>query len=177
MSPAMREARGRDRRAPDFAVGLFVLLLGGLVLWQAAVIPASPIYAQVGPKAIPYLVAAGLLALGAGLCLSALRGGWSVTLEEVQHAPPTNWRSLGLLLGGLAANLALIGPFGFSVAATAQFVLVAAAFGSRRVLRNLLLALVLSLVVWFGFVQLLGVNIGAGLLEGAILKALGQDIP
>ena len=171
----MSGAGSRRGAGPDLAVGLFVLALGGLALWQASAIPASPIYAQVGPKAVPYAVAAGLLALGAGLTVSALRGGWSWTLEEVQAAPPANWRALGLLLAGLAANLVLIGPFGFSVAATAQFVLTAAAFGSRRLLRDLVLALVLSLLVWFGFVQGLGVNIGAGVLEGLVLRALGQE--
>lgn len=169
----MRPGRGKEA---DLMVGVFVLLLGGLALWQAAVIPTSPIYAQVGPRAVPYVVGAGLLALGAGLTITALRGGWSWTLEEVQEAPPTNWRALGLLLAGLAANLVLIGPFGFSVAASAQFVLVAAAFGSRRLLRDLVLALVLTLAVWFGFVQGLGVNIGAGVLEGLVLRALGQEV-
>ena len=48
----------------------------------------------------------------------------------MEDAPPANPRSLGLLLAGLLANLALIGPLGFTVAATVQFVLVAAAFGS-----------------------------------------------
>jgi putative tricarboxylic transport membrane protein len=162
---------------PDLAVGAFVLLLGALALWQAAIIPTSPIYAQVGPKAVPFVIGAGLLALGAGLVATALRGGWSWTLEEVQEAPPTNWRALGLLLAGLAANLALIGPFGFAIAATTQFVLVAAAFGSRHLLRDLAIALVLTLVVWFGFVEVLGVNIGAGVLEGLILRALGQEVP
>jgi putative tricarboxylic transport membrane protein len=161
----------------DLGVGLFVLGLGGLALWQAAVIPASPIYSQIGPKAVPYAVASLLALLGLGLVVSALRGGWSHTLEEVREAPPTNWRALGLLGAGLIANLALIGPLGFSLAASAQFVLTAAAFGSRRPLRDAVLALVLTLLVWFGFVQLLGVNIGAGLLEGAILRALGQDLP
>lgn len=166
------------RRAalPDLLVGIFVLLLGGLAIWQAAAIPASPIYAQVGPKAVPYAVGAGLLLLGAGLTASALRGGWSWTLEEVEAAPPANRKALGLLLAGLAANLVLIGPLGFSIAATVQFVLVAAAFGSRRLLRDLLLALVLSLAVWFGFVEGLGVNIGAGVLEALILRALGREV-
>jgi putative tricarboxylic transport membrane protein len=162
--------------APDLLVGGFVVLLGALALWQASVIPTSPIYAQVGPKAVPYGVGAGLLALGVGLLASALRGGWSHGLEEVRGAPPINWRALGLLLAGLAANLVLIGPFGFSIAASAQFVLVAAAFGSRRLLRDLVVALVLTLVVWFGFVEVLGVNIGAGVLEGLVLRALGQDV-
>jgi putative tricarboxylic transport membrane protein len=163
-------------RGADLTVGLFVLLLGALALWQTGVIPASPIYAQVGPKAVPYAVGVGLLALGAGLVASGLRGGWSHELEEVREAPPTNWRALCLLLAGLAANLVLIGPLGFSIAASVQFVLAAAAFGSRSLVRDLVLALVLTLLVWFLFVELLGVNIGAGVLEGLVLRALGQEV-
>ena len=162
---------------PDLAAGLFVVGLGGLALWQALVIPTSPIYAQVGPKAVPFAVAGGLLLLGAALVYEALRGGWSRELEEVRDAPPVNWRAFTLLLAGLLANLLLIGPLGFSLAATVQYVLVAAAFGSRRLLRDAALALVLTLAVWFLFVELLGVNIGAGVLEGLVLRALGRDAP
>lgn len=166
----------RPGRGPDLAVGGFVLALGAGCLWLTGAIPASPLYAQVGPKAVPYVVGAGLLALGAGLLAAALRGGWSQGLAEMQDAPRPNWRTFGLLLGGLAVNLALIGPCGFALAASAQFVLVAAAFGSRRPLRDLALALVLTLAVWFGFVEVLGVNIGAGLLEGLVLRALGREV-
>jgi putative tricarboxylic transport membrane protein len=161
----------------DLGCGLFIMGLGGLALWQAAAIPASPIYSQVGPKLVPYGVGALLALLGAGLVAQALRGGWSWTLDEVQQAPPTNWRALLLLGAGLLANLALIEPLGFSLAAAVQFVLVAAAFGSRAWARNAALALVLCLGVWFGFVMLLGVNIGAGLLEGLVLRGLGMDVP
>ncbi len=166
-----------DLARADLKVGGFVLALGGLALWQAAEIPVSPLYGQVGPKAVPYGVAAVLALLGAGLVVQALRGGWSHTLEEVQDAAPTNWRALVLLGAGLLANVALIGPQGFCLAASVQFVLVAAAFGSSRMGRDAALALVLTLAVWFGFVMLLGVNIGAGLLEGSILRLLGQELP
>jgi putative tricarboxylic transport membrane protein len=160
---------------PDLAAALFVVALGGLALWQATAVPTSPIYAQVGPKAVPFVVAGGLLLLGAGLVVEAVRGGgWSHELEEVRDAPPVNWRAFGLLLAGLAANLLLIGPLGFSLAATVQYVLVAAAFGSRRFLRDAAIALALTLAVWFLFVELLGVNIGAGVLEGLVLRALGR---
>ncbi len=162
---------------PDLAAGLFVVVLGGLALWQALVIPTSPIYAQVGPKAVPLAVAGGLLLLGAGLVYEALRGGWSRDLEEVRDAPPVNRRAFALLLAGLAANLLLIGPLGFSLAATVQYVLVAAAFGSRRFLRDAALALALTLAAWFLFVELLGVNIGAGVLEGLVLRAIGREPP
>ncbi len=163
---------------PDLAAGLFVVGLGGLALWQAAAIPTSPIYAQVGPKAVPFAVAGGLLLLGAGLVYEALRGGgWSHGLEEMRDAPPVNRRAFALLLAGLLANLLLIGPFGFSLSASVQYVLVAAAFGSRRFLRDAALALVLTLATWFLFVELLGVNIGAGVLEGLVLRALGREAP
>lgn len=152
----------------DLGVALFVLALGGLAAWQASVIPTSPIYAQVGPKAVPYLVAAALLLLGAALTAAALRGGWSRDIEELQGAPPANLRALGLLLAGLLANLALIGPFGFTIAATAQFALVAAAFGSRSHLRNLGIAFVVALGAYALFVKLLGVNIGAGVVEALV---------
>lgn len=162
---------------PDLLAGLFVLGLGLVGFWQAAAIPVSPLYAQVGPKVVPYVVAAAMTGLGGLLVLTALRGGWSAQIAEVAEAGPPNLRALGLLGAGLVANLLLIGPAGFSIAASAQFVLVAAAFGSRSMARDLLLALPLTLLVWFLFVQGLGVNIGAGLLEGLILRLLGQEVP
>lgn len=157
----------------DLGAGLFVLALGGVAAWQAAVIPTTPLYAEVGPKVVPFVVAAGLIALGIGLALSALRGGWSSELEEVREAPPANLRALGLLLAGLLANLVLIGPFGFTIAATVQFVLVAAAFGSRRLLRDLLAAFLVALCAYLVFARLLGVNIGAGVVEGFVESLLG----
>lgn len=161
------------RAAPDLAVALFVLAMGLLALWQAAVIPTSPIYAQVGPKLVPYLVSICLIGLGLGLVGSALRGGWSKDIEDLQHAPPLNRRALGLLLAGLLANLVLIAPFGFTIGATAQFVLVAAAFGSRALLRNLVIAFIVSLAAYGLFVKGLGVNIGAGVVETLVFGEPG----
>ena len=155
----------------DLGAALFVVALGGVAAWQATVIPTSPLYAQVGPKAVPYLIAAGLQLLGVALTIVALRGGWSDDIEELQDAPPANLRALGLLLAGLLANLALIGPFGFTVAATAQFALVAAAFGSRSHLMNLGIAFVVALGAYSLFVKLLGVNIGAGVVEALVFGA------
>ncbi|MFM2147996.1 MAG: hypothetical protein RLZZ187_302 [Pseudomonadota bacterium] len=159
------------KNAADLGAALFVVALGGVAAWQATVIPTSPLYAQVGPKAVPYLIAAGLLLLGVALTIVALRGGWSDDIEELQGAPPANLRALGLLLAGLLANLALIGPFGFTVAATAQFALVAAAFGSRSHLMNLGIAFVVALGAYALFVKLLGVNIGAGVVEALVFGA------
>ena len=158
----------RDSQRSDLGAAVFVLALGIVAAWQATVIPTTPLYAQVGPKAIPYLIAAALVVLGIGLVAAALRGGWSHDLEEVRGAPPTNWRALTLLLAGLLANLALIVPFGFTVAATVQFTLVAAAFGSTAHSRDVAIAFVVSLGAYALFVKVLGVNIGAGVIEALV---------
>jgi putative tricarboxylic transport membrane protein len=164
--------RGRPDPA-DLGAGLFVLGLGAIGAWQALVIPTSPIYAQVGPKLVPWLIAGALMALGALLSASALRGGWSRDLEDAQARPAPNLRALGLMLAGLLANLLLIGPFGFTIAATAQFVLVAAAFGSRAHPRNAVIAFVVALSAYTLFVKALGVNIGAGVIEGLVFGVPG----
>ena len=162
---------------PDLAVGLVVTVLGVLVAWLTWVIPLTPVYAVVGPKLVPAVIAAGLFVLGLLLTAAALRGGWSADIPEVAEAGPPNLRALAWLLGGMALNLVLIEPLGFSLAAALQFVCTARAFGSRSPLRDAVIALVVSLAAFFIFVEALGVNIGAGLLEGAILRALGQDVP
>ena len=164
--------RGRPDPA-DLGAALFVLGLGAIGAWQALVIPTSPIYAQVGPKLVPWLIAAAMLALGALLSASALRGGWSRDLEDAQDRPSPNLRALGLMVAGLLANLLLIGPFGFTIAATAQFMLVAAAFGSRAHPRNAVIAFVVALSAYTLFVKALGVNIGAGVIEGLVFGVPG----
>ena len=152
----------------DLGVGLVVVLLGLLTVYAAWAIPDSPLYAQVGAKAVPYLVGAILVALGGGLCLAARGGGWSRGLEELAGAPPVNWRSLAILGAALAVQIALIDWLGFVIAATIQYVLVCAAFGSRRPGWDLLIGIVVTLGAFLAFSRLLGVNIGAGVLEGLI---------
>lgn len=164
------------KRAPgpaqaDLGAGLFVLALAGVAVWQTLVIPSSPIYAQVGPAFVPWLIAGMLALLGVLLTRDALRGGWSADIPEIAEGAPPNLRTLGLLLAALACNLVLIVPAGFTVAASAQFVLAAAAFGSRAHLRNLGIAFIVSLGAYTLFVKVLGVNIGAGLIESLVFGA------
>jgi len=152
----------------DLGAGLFVVLLGLVTLYAAWAIPESPLYAQVGAKPIPTLVGAILVILGLALSATALRGGWSGGLEEEMAAPPVNWRALALLGAGLLVQIALIDALGFVVAATIQYVLVCAAFGSRRPLRDLAIGAAVTLGAYLAFSRLLGVNIGAGVLEGIL---------
>ena len=162
---------------PDLVVGLVVTALGLLTAWLTWIIPLTPVYAVVGPKLVPAVIAAALVVLGLLLTASGLRGGWSADLPEVAEAGPPNLASLGWLGGGMLLNLVLIEPLGFSIGAAVQFVCTARAFGSRAPLRDAVIALLVALGAFFLFVEALGVNIGAGLVEAAILRAFGQDVP
>jgi putative tricarboxylic transport membrane protein len=162
---------------PDLAVGLAVTGLGVLAAWLTWVIPTTPVYAVVGPKLVPALIAGALVVLGLMLTAVALRGGWSADIPEVAEAGPPNLVSLAWLGGGMLLNLVLIVPLGFAIGAAVQFVCTARAFGSRSPVRDAGIALLVSLGAFFLFVEALGVNIGAGVLEGAILRALGRDVP
>ena len=150
---------------PEAFIGLGTLAFAGLVLWQTEQIPVSPLYAKVGPRVLPYITTAGLALFGALLVWQGLRGGWQPE-EEKEVAP--DWRAVAVLVVALVANVALIGPLGFSLASTILFVLVAYAFGDRHVVRNAAIGLVLALVAYFGFARTLGVNIGAGFLENLL---------
>lgn len=154
--------------AADTVAAVAVTVFGAVILWQASVIPESPLYAAVGPKLVPYIAGCGLVGLGLLLMAHAWRGGWSSGLEEVRNAPPINPRSFGLLLAGLAANLLLIDTLGFVFAGTVQFVLVAWALNTRSILRAALIGLAVTFGAYLFFAKALGVSIGAGVLEGLL---------
>jgi putative tricarboxylic transport membrane protein len=142
---------------------VFAILVGYLT-WQ---IPVSPIYSKVGPTIFPYMVAAGLLVLGVLLTLQAVQGQWGETDADADESPP-DLRALGWLGAGLILNVALIDFLGFIIASTILFVCVCRAFGSKALLRDIIVAVALTLIAYLGFAKLLGISIGAGILEGIL---------
>lgn len=153
-----------ERRQGEAKVALAMLALAGIVIWQAGTIP-SPLYAQLGPRVAPYIVGTGLGILGAGLLLAALSGRWRAEPEEdgAPDLPALCW-----IGAGLAMNVLLIQPLGFVVASTLLFAFVARGFGSTRWARNAAIGLSISLLAYLGFDRLLGIRVGAGILEGVL---------
>ncbi|HVJ10714.1 MAG TPA: tripartite tricarboxylate transporter TctB family protein [Burkholderiales bacterium] len=149
-------------RAPaEVALSLGVVALGLGVAAVTASLPSEGGYAGIGPNFIPAVVAAGILLLGVWLSIEAFRGGWRKAPEhsEVFEKNPFLWVSAGLF-----AHMALIGWAGFVIAGTVLFASVARGFGSRRPLRDLLIAAALSIGIFLFFVKLLNVNLPAGWL-------------
>lgn len=147
----------------DTIVGGAILVLAAVVAWQTTLIPTNAIYAQVGPKVIPWIATAMLAGLGALLTLQGLRGGWAHEEHGALNLPGLGW-----LLAGLALNVVLIGVAGFIIASTILFACTALGFGSRNVLRDAAIGFALALVSYVGFDRVLGYKIGSGLIEGLL---------
>ena len=140
------------------AIAGVLLALAAVILWDTTSLQLATTYG-IGPKAMPYVVAAGLALLSAGNLLMAFRGGFPPR-EEVDR------RAVALILGGLAALIAVIGlGGGFIAAATILFATTSAAFGRRAIHIDLAIGFVLALAVYLTFDKLLTLSLPAGPLE------------
>jgi putative tricarboxylic transport membrane protein len=168
MTARMNKAGGMA--LPETVLGLGVIGAAALAGWQASLIPVSPLYSKIGPTIFPYIAAILLAILGGFLVWQGLKGGWQ---PEDEKDVPIDWRALGITFAGMVANVALIGPLGFTLASTVMFTLIAWGFGSRTPWRDAPIGFVLALAAYFGFAGALGVNIGMGPFERALGSVLG----
>ncbi len=148
----------RNADPAGIAIAAVLLAAAGVILWDMTTLTITSVYG-VGPKAMPIVVAAGLAILSVGNLVMALRG----ELPERESADP---KSILLILGGLAALIALIGLGGGFIPATAiLFATTAAAFGRRGFLTDLAIGLGFGLLIFLLFDKLLTLSLPAGPLE------------
>ncbi len=148
-------------RRPDLAglaIAAILIALAALLYWDLSSLQLNAVYG-VGPKAMPIVVATGLFLLGIGNGVLAFRGG----LPERESI---DFGAIALILGGLAALIALIAFGGGFILATALlFAMVARAFGRRAFLMDLAIGFVLGLLTYLLFAKLLALTLPAGPLE------------
>lgn len=149
----------------ELAISLGLVALGSFVIYETQSIAETQGYAQIGPRLFPYLIGVGLTLCGAVLGWHAISGGWRhVPLDEAHEAP--DWMAFGIISAGVVLHMLVIGWAGFIIASTLLFVLIARGFGSRKPVRDAIIAVVLAFVVFFLFTKGLGLNLPKGLFEG-----------
>ncbi|MFC5958001.1 tripartite tricarboxylate transporter TctB family protein [Streptomyces pratens] len=171
LSPAPAKRRSWLRDHSELGVCVLLLVLGVLVLTDALTMDVDITQrGPVGPKTVPVVVGAGLLAVAALLAVDVLRGGRgrAETGEDVDLSEPADWRTVVLLTGVFLGSAVLIEPLGFPVAGALLFWGAAFALGSRRFDRDPLIAAVVSLVAHTVFNNLLGVPLPGGPLMGVL---------
>jgi putative tricarboxylic transport membrane protein len=151
----------------ELLLGLGVAALGVFIAIESAALPVSPAYAKVGSQAIPYIVAAGLIVLGLLFAAMTLRPRASVP-EGAAPPEPADGKALAALSVGLIAQMLLLVPAGFVIASAILFFCVAFGFGSRRYLRDGVIAILLAVVVYIGFTRGLDLQLPPGVLAGVL---------
>jgi len=152
----MNEARKSD--PAGIVVAALLALTAGVVAFDASRLELGQTYG-LGPKAMPYVVAAGLVLLAIGNLVMGLRGD----LPPRESSDP---KALVQILGGLAILIAIIGfGGGFIPATTVLFAMTAAAFGRRAFLVDVAIGFVLAFVIYLMFDKVLTLSLPAGPLE------------
>ncbi|WP_246504918.1 tripartite tricarboxylate transporter TctB family protein [Microvirga antarctica] len=142
-------------------IALILLAVAGLIWLDMSSLELSSVYGM-GPKAAPKIVALGLGILAIGNAIMALRG-------DLPARESLDWKPIVLIIGGMAALIALI-KFGggFILATTVLFVATSAAFGRRALLADIAIGVVISIVIYILFSKLLTLSLPVGPLERLI---------
>jgi putative tricarboxylic transport membrane protein len=149
----------------ELAFAGFLLLLGLVTIWDTSrmLIPSGT--SVISPKSFSYVIGSFLVITSALLISEILRGNSGVP-EGTEAGDPfqkADFRTMAQVVAAISANVILLDLLGFIVAATASFWGVAYAFGARKYLKDLLIAIIFSVIVYFGFTQGLNINLPAGI--------------
>ncbi len=142
-------------------LGLAVILMGAVCLYASTELAATAQYAAVGPGMFVIGVGLGLLVLGVLLLIQIARGE-VFEPEEAENAAagqPMDKRAFLTALAAAILPALVIDTLGLPLTGMLSFMLVARAFGSQRLVSDLVVGFVLAGLGWllFGW---LGLDLG-----------------
>lgn len=145
-----------------------LLILGVIVVFDTANMLVPPASGTVGPQIFPYLVSGFLILVSIGIIVQVLRGnlGQPEGTEFGETIEKTDFKTLLLVAGSMATYPLLIERAGFIVATTVVFFGVSFAFGAKNVVKNLIISVIFSAIVYFSFTRGLNVNLPSGIMGG-----------
>ncbi|MBM2618623.1 tripartite tricarboxylate transporter TctB family protein [Actinoplanes sp. LDG1-06] len=169
----MRQATQSRRTGVVLAAGL--LAVGVFLLWSA--VTADGDFGAQGPRLAPVVITVAWVVAAAVFLAMQLRPQTDATAEpEIDPETPTEdeendgdapaakagWLAPGGVLAALAGLAIALEYAGFVVSAALFIVVTARILGSRHLVRDVIVAIVLPVVVYLGFTRLLDIFLPAG---------------
>jgi len=166
-SPEPEELSPWDRYG-EALIALGLIVMGAIVLLEVREIRVPRTLTQVGPRVFPSIVGWGLIVVGLWYAIDVLRGRRAAPSDDSEDADrslPADWSTLIGIGIALAAYAALMEPAGFIIASAAMFLIAALSMGSRQYVRDVAISVILSVLVYFVFMEWLGIRLPEGLLS------------
>jgi len=156
------DTRTQGANKPALLVGVLLLIVAALVGYDASQQTITSNYG-IGPTAMPYVVATGLVILGLAHFVVAFREG----LPQPEDADN---KALLWIAGGLIFLIACIGlGGGFVLAITVVFACTARGMGRQALLVDAAIGFVLGLIIFLVFAKVLTLILPSGPLERLFL--------
>lgn len=158
-----------DRDLPQLGLAAMLVVVGAYTFYDATTLRVG-FGDPVGPRVFPYVIGAVTVALGLLLVLATFRGDVPVAEggEDVDLRQRSDWGTVLKLVGVLAFTVATISFLGWAISGAVLFVGSAWALGSRTLVRDVIVGVVMAVVSWYAFHEGLGVILPAGILDGVL---------
>jgi putative tricarboxylic transport membrane protein len=124
----------------------------------------------VGPRVFPYVIGSLMVLLSVLLAVATARGDvpQAEEGEDVDLTTPPDWATVGKLVAIIILNILLVNVLGWAITGALLFAGCAWALGSRTLLRDLAVGVVLAVASWYFFYSGLGVPLSPGILDGIL---------
>ena len=119
----------------------------------------------VGPEVFAYIVGGLLLVLSGAQIIAVIRGerGTPEGVEGGVAVSDPNWKAFGLLTAALVLYSFFMPILGFPIMGAVLYFMVAKAIGAKHNLRTAIIAVLLSLAIFFAFNEGLQLQLPSGL--------------
>jgi putative tricarboxylic transport membrane protein len=162
-----RPAQRIDRAQYGLAV---VLLAVGLYTVYDATTLEVGFADPVGPRVFPFVIGTGLALTGVLLAVATARGSRPEPEagEDVDLSSAADWVTVLKLVAVLLLTIATVNLLGWAISGAVLFVGAAWALGSRTLVRDIIVGVVLGVASWYAFVVGLGIPLTPGVLDGIL---------
>lgn len=163
------DAPEETRDLAQLGLAVLLLVIGAYTLYDATTLRVG-FGDPVGPRVFPYVIGTVTVLLGVLLVLATLRGDVPEAEggEDVDLRQPADWQTVLRLVGVLLFTVLTVSFLGWAVSGAILFVGAAWSLGSRTLVRDVLVGVVLSVSSWYFFHEGLGVILPAGILDGVL---------
>lgn len=153
----------------QFVLAAFLAVVGAYTIIDARTLNIG-FGDPIGPRVFPYVIGTGMLVLAVWLAIATSRGDVAESEggEDVDLTSPPDWLTVGKLAGILILNVLLVGVLGWAITGGLLFAGCAWALGSKTLVRDLIIGLVLSVASWYFFYVGLDVPVDPGILDGIL---------